>query len=240
MADIEYYLTFLTFIQIAVAFDFGLLYLENKSRLYLIQDSWVGFLKAFHKRTLSDASRQLQRWRDGMPEIITAQRDDLKRIKEGFSTKYDRERISQFMPAIGFTSGLFGVFLLVWLPLCQRGWIGQRLDVLAVAMQSVVFSQIIYIIGFACYKTVREAMLGIVISLAWMAFYLFLYKMFGIVWRIDSYDFIFYCCLIVPFIPIFVYIIRLLLLIPERRKKANIIKTETAALKQMLDDRMTE
>ena len=134
----------------------------------------------------------------------------------------------------------FGVFLLVWLPLCQRGWIGHRLDILAVVMQSVVFSQFIYIIGFACYKSVREAMLGIVMSLAWMAFYLFLYKIFGIVWRIDSYDFIFYCCLIVPFMPIFVYIIRLLLLIPERRKKANIIKTETAALKQMLDDRITE
>ena len=83
-------------------------------------------------------------------------------------------------------------------------------------------------------------MLGIVMSLAWMAFYLFCYKMFGIVWRIDSYDLIFYCCLIVPFLPIFVYIIRLLFLIPERRKKANIIKTETAVLKQMLDERMTE
>lgn len=237
MVDINYYLTFLTFIQIAVAFDFSLLYLEKKNRLYVIQDSWVLFLQAFFKKTIRNASLQLQRWRGGMSDQITAQRDDLKRLKDGFCSIYDRERISKFMPALGFTSGFFGVFLLMWLPLCQRGWVEHRMDLLAITMQAVIFAQAIYIIGFACFKSIRESMLGIVVTLLWMAFYLFLYLLFGILWRPVSYDFIFYCSLIVPFVPIIVYVLRLFWVIYERSRKAALIRRETDNLKELLNNR---
>jgi len=98
MADIPYYLTFLSFIQVAVAFDFGMLYLDRKSKLMMIQDGWLDLLRRFFPETIRNASRQLQRCRNGMSEDIIVQRDDLKRMKDTFCKKYQKEETSKFLP----------------------------------------------------------------------------------------------------------------------------------------------
>lgn len=241
MANIDYYLTFLTFVQIIVAVDFGLLYLDNSNRLFLIQDGWVNFIKNCYKQTMDDATRQLMRCRDGMPRDIQGQRSVLKDLKESFGARYEREKLSRFMPSLGFSSGFFGLFLLVWIPLCVHGWSEHRMDIMAVVMQAVILSQLIYLVGYFSFKSVREEpMLGIIMSIGWFSAYIVLYLIWGIVFRRYSYDTIFYCSILVPFIPLVVYILRLFPMVNDRKKKAKLIREETASLKQMLDDRQLE
>ena len=236
--DIQYYLTFLTFVQVAVAFDFGMLYLDRKSKLMLIQDGRIDFLRRFFPETLSEAARQLQRCRNGMPDDIIVQRDDLKRMKDTFCKRYQREEISRFLPGIGFSSGCFGLFLLVWLPLCAKGWHEHRMDILTVVMQATLFAQILYVIAFACSKIVRETLLGIIVTIVFASVYLLVYCCTGILWRsCIPYDFIFYCCISVPFFPIAAYLIMLLPMVCYRKREAKKIRRETDALKQMLDNR---
>ena len=238
MANIDYYLTFLTFVQIVVAVDFGLLYLDNSNRLFLIQDGWINFIKNCYKQTMDNATRQLMRCRDGMPRDIQGQRAVLKDLKESFGTKYEREKLSHFMPSIGFSSGFFGLFMLVWIPFCAHGWSEHRMDIMAVVMQAVILSQIIYLLGYFSFKTVREEpMLGIIMSIGWFSLYIVFYLICGIICRHFSYDTIFYCSLSVPFLPQIVYVLRLFPLIRNRRIKAQLIRTETELLKKMLDDR---
>ena len=234
MADIQYYLTFLTFIQVAIAFDFGMLYLDRKSNLMMIQDSWLEFLRRFYPKTMKAASVQLQRCRETISEAIKVQRDDLKRMKEAFGKRYLKEEISKFLPGLGGSSGCFGMFLLIWLPMCARGWNEHRMDLLAIAMQATLFAQILYVIAYACSKQVRETILGILLIIPFVAIYLIGFHFTGILWRIESYDIISLC---VPFIPIVVYIIMLLPMIRNRKIAAQKIRVETAILKQMLDER---
>lgn len=239
MVDIQYYLTFLTFIQVAVAFDFGMLYLDRKSKLMLIQDGWIELLRRFYPKTLGEASRQLQRCRNGMPEEIIVQRDDLKRMKDTFCKKYQNEEISRFLPGVGFLSGCFGLFLLVWLPLCRKGWPELRVDILTVVLQATLFAQILYVVAFFCSKIVRETLLGIILPMAFAGLYMLIYCCTGLLWRNSiPYDFIFYCCICVPFIPIAAYIIMLLPMILERKRQAKKIRKETETLKEMLDNRI--
>lgn len=236
MADIQYYLTFLTFIQVAIAFDFGMLYLDRKSNLMMIQDSWLEFLRRFYPKTIKAASVQLQRCRETMSEAIKVQRDDLKRMKEVFGKRYQKEEISKFLPGLGFSSGCFGMFLLIWLPMCARSCHEYRMDLLAVAMQATLFAQVLYVIAYICSKQVRETILGIILIGPFVALYFIFFHFTGILWRIDSYDIIFYCSLCVPFIPIAAYVILLLPMIRSRRLAAQKIRVETALLKQMLDE----
>ena len=237
MVHIDYYLTFLTFIQIVVAVDFGLLYLDNSSRLFLIQDGWVNFIKSCYKQTMDDATRQLMRCREGMPRDIQGQRQVLKDLKDSFDTRHEREKLSRFMPSLGFLSGFFGLFMLIWIPLCAHGWAEKRMDILAVVMQAVLVSQFIYLIGYYSFKSVREQpMLGIILSIGWFAIYIVAFILWGIVYRCYSYDTIFYCSIVVPFVPLVIYVLRLLPMIGDRRKKALLIRNETALLKQMLED----
>ena len=236
MVDIQYYLTFLTFIQVAIAFDFGMLYLDRKSNLMMIQDSWLEFLRRFYPKTIKAASVQLQRCRETMSDAIKVQRDDLKRMKEAFGKRYLKEELSKFLPGLGFSSGCFGMFLLIWLPMCARGWNEHRMDLLAVAMQATLFAQVLYVIAYVCSKQVRETILGILLIIPFVAIYLIGFCFTGILWRIDSYDIIFYCSLCVPFIPIVVYIILLLPMIRSRWLAAQKIRVETDILKQMLDE----
>lgn len=238
MAHIDYYLTFLTFVQIIVAVDFGLLYLDNSSRLFLIQDGWVNFIKSCYKQTMDEATRQLMRCRDGMPRDVQGQRSVLKDLKDSFDTRHDREKLSRFMPSLGFLSGFFGLFLLLWIPLSAHGWAEHRMDILAVVMQAVLVSQFIYLIGYYFFKSVREQpMLGIILSIGWFTIYMVAFLVWGIVYRCYTYDTIFYWSLVVPFIPLVIYVLRLLPMIRDRRKKAMLIRHETAVLRQMLDDR---
>ena len=238
MAHIDYYLTFLTFVQIIVAVDFGLLYLDNSNRLFLIQDGWVNFIRSCYKQTMDEATSQLMRCRDGMSREIQGQRSVVKDLKDGFGIRHEREKLSRFMPSLGFSSGFFGLFLLVWTPLCAHGWAEHRMDIMAVVMQAVLVSQFIYLVGYTFFKSVREQpMLGIMLSLGWFAIYFALYLICGIVYRCFSYDTIFYCSLVVPFVPLIIYVLRLLPMVWDRRKKATKIKEETAVLRQMLDDR---
>jgi len=238
MADIPYYLTFLSFIQVAVAFDFGMLYLDRKSKLMMIQDGWLDLLRRFFPETIRNASRQLQRCRNGMSEDIIVQRDDLKRMKDTFCKKYQKEETSKFLPGIGFSSGLFGIFLLAWLPLCAKGCSEYRMDVLTIVMQATLFAQILYVVAFICSKFVRETLLGIILPIAFAGVYMLGYCCTGMLWRSTiSYNWIFYCCACVPFIPIGAYLVMLLPMIFDRKRKAEKIRKETDALKQMLDSR---
>lgn len=236
--DIQYFLSFLTFVQVAVVFDFGMLYLDRKSKLMMIQDDWLFFLRKFFAGTLSEASRQLQRCRNGMSNEIIVQRDDLKRMKDTFCKRYQREETSKFLPGVGFSSGCFGLFLLVWLPLCAKGCPEHRMDILAVVMQATLFAQVLYFIAFICSKVVRETLLGIILPIVYASLYLLVYYVTGLLWRNDiTYDVIFYCCIFVPFIPIAAYVIMLLPMIWCRKHEANKIRKETDALREMLDNR---
>lgn len=237
MSDIQYYLTFLTFIQIIVAFDFGMLYLDRRSKLMMIQDSWIDLLKRFFPRTLNEASHQLQRCRITMSDEIIVQRDDLKRMKEAFGKKYMKEEISKFLPGLGFSSGCFGLFLLLWLPFCAKGWGKCQIDVLAVSMQATLFAQVLYVIAYICSKPVRETLLGILLPIAYFTIYILIFSWTGVLWRCCTSDIIFYCSLGVPLIPIVAYVILLLPMIRERRLKAKKIREETTILKRMLDNK---
>lgn len=203
----------------------------------MIQDSWIDLLRKFFPDTLNEASRQLQRCRNTMSDDIIVQRDDLKRMKEVFSKRYIKEEVSRFLPGLGFSSGCFGLFLLLWLPLCAKGWDKYQIDILAVSMQATLFAQVLYVIAYFCSKPVRETLLGILLPIAFVAIYILIFSWTGILWRCCTSDIIFYCSLCVPLIPIVTYVILLLPMIQERRHKAKKIREETAILKQMLDNK---
>lgn len=251
MNDITFFLGFFSFIQLSVALNFGLLFLTKSHTANKLQKEWIEYLKYRFRKDIKDAKKEYSRVREGMDEMIKGQKLDLENHVKAFSENTDNEDLSVFMPEIGLTSGIYGMFLLLLLPTWAKGDLLLRSDLWAILTQTLLFYQCVNYFslrhrdkveswgdGFRKLmndKWKRREMLFILAIISIIVFSLFFF--FGATCHCLTPELILYLSIITAYSPILFYVVSLYELFRHRKKMIVKIRVLTSELKMMLDKR---
>lgn len=250
--DISYLLGFFSFIQLSVALNFGFLFFTKTHKANKLQKEWIDYLRNHYRTKITNAEKEYSRVREGMDQSIIGQKNDLKNHVKAFDNIIDTEDLSVFMPEIGFTSCLYGMLLLLFLPTWAKGNIIVRSDLWAIITQILLFFQCVDYFFLcnkdvvACWKPTFRKMMDdkwkrreIIIVLSIFSFIAFfsLYKL-GLTCQCLTPEIILYISIITSYSPILFYLISLYQLYKHRKNKINEIEALTADLSERLKKRM--
>ena len=88
MTTYDYYEGFLAFVQIAVALNFGFIFLDNKSILVRFQQGFFNWIKGLFRNDIEYAQQTYSRVRDAsMPDEFVKKKKELKGLLSVFDTK---------------------------------------------------------------------------------------------------------------------------------------------------------
>ena len=187
-----------------------------------------------------------------MGEEIKGQKCDLMNHVKAFSENTDNEDLSVFMPEIGLTSGIYGMFLLLLLPTWAKGNLLLRSDLWAILTQTLLFYQCVNYFslrhkdkieswgdGFQKLmnnKWKRRELLLIFAIISIIVFSILFWR-----WatcRCLTPELILYLSIITSYSPILFYVFSLYELSKHRKKMKDRIRVLTIELKMMLDKRI--
>ena len=137
----NYYVGFLSFVQIAVALDFGFLILEKKSILNQFQIGFFNWIKALFRKEIEEAQRTYTRVRDQrMPQDFVDKKEELQALLSVFDPDAEYKAVSLFMPGLGFVAGVYSLFFLLIVPLWTKGDPTIYIDLFELLTEATVFS----------------------------------------------------------------------------------------------------
>lgn len=242
MEDLNY-ANFLSIIQVAVALNFGLLYLKKGNAFRNIYKEVLQYFAAFVHSSTNNASMQTRRVRSGMPIEIREQKALVKRIQNKLADLTGRDYNFPFIPCLGIFSGFYAIVLL--LLIAMFGKENELLqNYIAVFAEIVCTMDLLAIIQMYRSKKQDEneykARFYVVMNILWF----FIFSIIGFI--LTTYDWTFHC------IPNFSYLFFFALFvvyIPSIWLLSEIICTwvrvifnqkkcvkETRKLKKMLDN----
>ncbi len=239
MTMYDYYIGFLAFVQIAVALNFGFLILDKKSILVQFQQGIFNWIKEMFKDDIEYAQHTYTRVRDTtMPQEFVDKKDELQGLLSVFDTNMEYKSLSLFMPGLGFVTGLYSLLFLLIVPLWAKGVPIFSIDIFELITQATAFSVCMMPLMLYYKSTFSNPYTGIIFAIAWMAVYfavaLLLY-VFGCTWGILRIEWFFYLALTIPYIPVIVYVVRLVRRAWRRYKSIDVIASKSAALARDLD-----
>ena len=107
------YANLLSFVQVGVAMNFGLLYLNKKNVFASIYKEYQGYLEALSKACLNKAAKQTGRVRIEMGEIIGMEKAMVDHWKSKIKYTYEHEFDYPYLACWGICSGTYGFFFLL-------------------------------------------------------------------------------------------------------------------------------
>lgn len=235
----DYYMGFLAFVQIAVALDFGFLILDKKSILVQFQQGIFNWIKDMFKDDIEYAQRTYTRVRDTtMPQEFVDKKDELQGLLSIFDANMEYKSLSLFMPGLGFVTGLYSLLFLLIVPLWTKGEPTISIDVFEMITQATAFSACMMPLMLYYKSTFSNPYTGIIFAIAWMVVYLaiaLLLYAFDCTWGVLRIERFFYLALTIPYIPIIVYVVRLVRRALKRYKNIDVIVSKSTALARDLD-----
>lgn len=232
-------LNFTPYIQLMAAVDFGLLLLESRSITVKFQKRILNLQIDHYKPILKEAGQLTQRCqerryaRDEGGRTILGLADSIRKRKEVFMTDTELEKQSAFMPALGLTSGMFCLLYLLLVPFVISNHSESCLYWLEYSAEAVSIGQLMVILTYMLLPQYRGYLASLAICLTWvlidLAISLVLY-IFGcnIVW--GSFGIYEFQILLVPSTPILFLIVRLILMLIDRRRRINRIAEDVEKL----------
>lgn len=112
--EISHYTAFCSLVQLAVALNFGFIYLEKKSLLFSLKEKIFGTYKAGNSIIVDFSSKQLRRYRNNTDYTINIENSHtkLKELHNIVTSPWDAEDELRFMPPLGVVFGLYSIFFL--------------------------------------------------------------------------------------------------------------------------------
>ena len=235
----NYYIGFLAFVQIAVALNFGFLILDKKSILVQFQQGIFNWIKGMFKDDIEYAQSTYKRVRDTtMPKEFVDKKDELQGLLSVFAPNMEYKSLSLFMPGLGFVTGLYSLLFLLIVPLWADGEPTISIDMFEIITQATAFSICMMPLTLYYKSTFSSPYTGIICAIVWMAVYLtiaLLLYAINCTWDILRIEWFFYLALTIPYIPIIVYVVRLVRRAWKRYKSIDVIASKSTALARDLD-----
>lgn len=216
MSSESFYTDFSAYVQIAVAFGFGLLYLYKNNRSIFKSVQSVVF-DAFRKNAIF---KWLFRYPEFVeeridvtksPTILCEAKGCLKKIRTKFGAALDTERTCDYLSVLGILSGFYSIFWLVFVPWSQKHLYFADELYLTLTLATVA-ADIIMVIYVVCKRITRaKAFIFSVIVLALCVLIsLKLYSMGWVLAYHTDFDILFLMTMAVPFAPISFFVLQMI------------------------------
>lgn len=237
----SYYIGFLAFVQIAVALDFGFLILDKKSMIVQFQNGFFNWIRGLYKKEIEDAQHAYGRVRDQtMPQEYVDKKRELQGLLSVFDVDAEYKSVSLFMPGLGFVAGFYSLLFLLIVPFWAEGGNPIRsIDLFELATESAIFAVCMMPLTLYFRSSFQNAYTCIMFSMTWMLLFgLFATVLYcvGLTWGILQISWFFYIALAVPYVPVFVYIVRLGIGAWKRYRSIDSIVKKTVSLATELDN----
>lgn len=121
--DNQFYMGFLTIVQVAVAFCLGMIYIDKSAILIRFLNDIFNSLRNWNvaNAILNSIGRVTQRIRDArVSKEVRKYRERLNARKDKYRAALDSERASSYLSSIGTISGLFSILWLIYIPYCPE------------------------------------------------------------------------------------------------------------------------
>lgn len=115
----SYYISFLTIVQLAVAFCLGMIFMDRRSSIVMFQSSIFDNLRknslaCFIMNYAGGLTKHIKT--NSAPTCISEYREDLNALKYEYRAALDTERTCRFMAAVGTIAGLYSIAWLFYVP----------------------------------------------------------------------------------------------------------------------------
>lgn len=138
------YVNLLAFVQVGVALNFGLLYLDRNNAFAGIYKEFRHYLKALAHEKIVEAAAQGRRTRMNMPEDILQEKAKLNKYTDKIKAIYGKKFYFPFLACWGFLSGCYGFCFLLLVG--ALGWKGsggiELLDYLILLAEAVFILEV--------------------------------------------------------------------------------------------------
>ena len=212
---LSYCISFLTFIQFAIALDFGFMYLERKSSVDRLSDKFYDGYKNIINFAIEHAQCEIDRnRRKNATDNILMERDLLKRTKDKVLTKTDSLSQLGFLSPIGVVAGIYGVGSLYVVCLFGRDEFYQDLFLVNSEITLVTIFFIFVLIGLCKCRphVLRYAFLYVIALLVGL---LMLFNGWCLAF-VTNFELWFNCFVIIPYLPVILFIIFLVYIYAKR------------------------
>ena len=235
----NYYLGFLALVQIAVALNFGFLILEKKSLLNQFQKGFFDWIKNLFKKEIEVAQYTYSRVRDQhMPKEFVDKKEELQGLLAVFDPDAEYKAVSLFMPGFGFIAGLYSLLFLLIIPLWTKGDPIVAIDIFELLTEATLLAISMMFLTLYFKGSFRNPYTCICLSLLWLIIFsiivLVLYALKW-TWGILQIEWFFFVAIVIPYIPIIIYICRLVWRAWCRYKKIDTIVSKTKKLADELN-----
>lgn len=149
------YANLLSFVQVGVALNFGLLYLNRKNAFASVYKEYQGYLKALSKNCLNKVTRQTKRVRIEMGESIGMEKAKVDHWKSKIKYTYEHDFDYPYLVCWGVCSGTYGFFFLLITGLLGCSWDNVLMDFIIILSELVCM---IEIVSYLSVHNVREEM----------------------------------------------------------------------------------
>lgn len=224
----------LAFVQVAIALDFGLMYVERKSSTIRISEMIYEEYRRMIKFFTDPATSALRRYRTTIEsKHVLEIHDNLKRTKTKVETQTDDVMLLNVVRPLGVIAGLYGLFVLYFV--CQMDMSEKNVDVFLVISQlTAVYMILLYVLHLVLPCPVYVILCALI--------YLIIVALGGLIaWKgwtwacITNVRLWFDCMVFLPYAPIVVFIFHAIGRYLCRIKSIWKMRTYTKAFNESLD-----
>lgn len=161
------YANLLAFIQVGVAFNFGLLYLKKKNVFKDIYDEFLRYVGAVASDCIKQADELMKLVKANMPQDIRTEKAKLNNYEKKLRYLCSHDFRYPYLPCLGLYSGIYG-FIALFL-IGGLGWCYDRflMDLIIVFAELVAIMEVIAIYQLYSIKNDKANRYFILVNLAW-------------------------------------------------------------------------
>lgn len=215
MLDNSFYMEFSAFVQIAVAFNFGLLFLYQNNRS-IFKSIQTAFCDAFRKnKFLLSLLRYPMYVADKVKvrnsgKLLCQWKGRLMQGKDIYSTAPNKVRMCDHLAALGIVSGFFSMAWLLYVPWVQK-YISCAEDIYITLTVATIITDICMVFYTIKHKTRAKTFIySVIVMTIWYIIALILYNRGLTANCLLEFDTFFLFSMAVPFAPICFFILDLL------------------------------
>lgn len=233
----------MSYFQMFTLLNFGLIFIDRNSAVIKLQEKIIKEFISLSKPVLNKAGELTKRCRKekyGKTEegfIVLGLAEMIRAEKEAFKKRTEYEKHSLFMPATGFTSGLFCLTYLLFVPFFNKTSNIAWLYWLEYISEAVFVSQLMASFTILYKYAYRNLLTALLISFIWFTLPIALILILYICnWTISCFDaeLYLYLFLLLPMMPFVILIGRIVYMIAERNNRLKSIRKKMNELSEKM------
>lgn len=214
----NYYINFLTIVQLAVAFCLGMIFMDRKSSIVMLQSSIFDNLRknrlaCLIMRVAGNVTKNIKT--KSVPSYISEYREDLNALKYEYRAALDTERTCRFMAAVGTVAGFYSVTWLFYVPYFAEMSDGKYLDIfLSCSLATIVVLLLCFVLDIYSKLSSNRVNCASLAFALWVISLIAALFFYSNGWSIDVQGYsqkLYGWCVVICFMPVWALLVRIII-----------------------------